>query len=135
MDETWYSKIEGQVITQVQYMLQGRENAPYPDLNITSKNQTDKPAVLPCMYIHELQPIEAGQDLDNVSVNAVIHTMEIQVWTDKGQTHCKGILTSAITEMKRMRYNIIALPTIITDNGLSWGAIRARRIVGAGDKL
>lgn len=135
MDETWYSKIEGNVITQVQYMLQSRDKAPYPNLVITSVNQTSKPATLPCMYIHELQPVEAGQDLDNVSVNAVLHTMEAQVWTDKGQSYCKDILTSTITELKRMRYNIVAFPTIQTNNGLSWGAIRARRMIGAGDTL
>lgn len=133
MDETWYSKIESQVISQVEYMLKGRVDAPYPNLNITSKNQETKPASLPTMYIHELEPIERGQDLDNSSINAVLHTMEIQVWTNVSQSECKSILTAAITELKRMRYSIIMLPTVKTYDGLSWGVMRARRIIGAND--
>lgn len=135
MDETWFSKIEGQVVTQVSYMLKYRDKAPYPDLNVTSVSQTAMPATFPTLYIHELEPVERGQDLDNVSVNAVLHTMELQVWSNKGQTDCKSILTAAIAEMKRMRYNIITFPTVQTANGISWGAIRARRMIGAGDKL
>lgn len=135
MDETWYSKIESTVISQVKYMLKDRADAPYPNLNITSKNQETKPASLPTMYIHELEPVERGQDLDNISVNAIMHTMEIQVWTNESQNECKSILTAVITEMKRMRYNIIMLPTVQTNDGLAWGVFRARRMVGAGDTL
>lgn len=135
MDETWYSKIESQVISQVEYMLKSRVDAPYPNLNITSKNQETKPASLPTMYIHELEPVERGQDLDNVAINAVLHTMEVQVWTNVSQNECKAILTAAITELKRLRYNIIMLPTVKTDDGLAWGAFRARRMIGANDTL
>jgi len=135
MDETWYSKIESTVISQVEYMLKARANAPYPNLNITSKNQETIPASFPTMYIHELDPIERGQDLNNVTVNAILHTMEIQVWTNEGQSKCKSILTAAITELKRMRYNIIMFPTVKTNEGIAWGVFRARRTIGAGDKL
>jgi len=135
MDETWYSKIESTVISQVEYMLKSRADAPYPNLNITSKNQETKPASLPTMYIHELEPVERGQDLDNATVNAVLHTMEIQVWTNASQNECKSILTAAITELKRMRYSIIMFPTVKTNDSLAWGVFRARRMVGAGDIL
>ena len=135
MDETWYSKIEGKVFTQVSYMLTGCADAPFPTLHCTSVNEAINPAKLPCMYLHELNPIEIGQDLDNVTVNAIEHTVEIQVWSNKGQSECKSILTAAINEMKKLRYNIVMFPTVKTDSGISWGVTRARRVIGAGDKL
>lgn len=135
MDETWYSKIEGEVFTQVSYMLTGRADAPFPSLHCTSVNEAINPAKLPCLFLHELNPIETGQDLDNVTVNAIMHSVEIQVWSNNGQTECKSILTAATTEMKRLRYNIVMFPTIKTENGISWGVLRARRVIGAGDKL
>lgn len=135
MDNAWYSKIEGQVFSQIEYMLKYRAEAPFPTLNCTSVNENIVPTQLPTLFCHELQPVEVGQDLDNISVNAVMSTIEIQVWTDKGQTECKSILVEAITEMKRLRYNIIMFPTVTTNNGISWGALRARRVIGAGDKL
>ena len=135
MDEAWYSKIESDVFTQVTYMLKDRADAPYPNLHCTSATEQVNPAQFPTLLLHELAPVETGQDLDNVSVNAVIHTVEAQVWTNMGRTECKNILTVTLTELKRMRYNIVMFPTIKIENGISWGAIRARRIIGAGDTL
>lgn len=134
MDD-WFSKIESTVVTQVSYMLKDRDKAPFPNLECTSVNENVNPAELPCLLLHELEPVERGQDLDNANINAILHTMEGQVWTNAGQTECKNILTAAITEMKRLRYNIIMLPTVKTESGISWGVFRARRMIGANDKL
>lgn len=133
MSETWYSKIEGQVFSQIQYMLKDRENAPFPTLNCTTVNENPNPADFPCLYLHELDPIERGNDLYNDSVNAVLHTIEVQVWTNEGQTSCKNIINTAVLELKRLRYNIIMLPTVKTSSGISWGVLRARRIIGSAD--
>lgn len=135
MDETWYSKLESKVFTQVSYMLKDRENAPFPTLNCTTKSQNDTPAQLPCLFLHELQPVETGQDLYNDAVNAVVHTVEVMAWSNEGQSHCKSILTAALTELKHMNYNIIMFPLVDTKDGLSNGVFRVRRIVGANDKF
>ena len=135
MSETWYSKIEGQVFSQIQYMLKDRENAPFPTLNCTTVNENDTPAQFPTLYLHELQPIETGQDLYNDAVNAVVHTVEVMAWSNEGQAHCKSILTETVTELKRLRYDIIMLPLVSTNDGLSNGVIRARRIIGANDSF
>lgn len=135
MDELWFTQLESKVFSQIEYMLKSRADAPFPDLKCTTVSQTAMPAHFPTMYIHELEPVERGQDLNNTTVNAVLHTVEIQVWTNKGQSNCKGILAKAIHELKRLRYNIIMFPKVSTNNGISWGAIRARRMVGAGDNF
>lgn len=135
MDELWFTQLESMIYSQIEYMLKVRADAPYPTLNCTTVNQNTMPTQLPTLYIHELNPVEKGQDLDNASVNAVLHTMEIQVWTDKGQSDCKNILAAALVEMKRLRYDIIMLPMVETRNGISWGTMRARRLIGANDTL
>ena len=112
--DTWYNKIKSEVVTQIEYMLKTRTDAPYPTLKITTVT---------------------GQDLDNATINAVNNTVIVQVWTNKGQTECEGILNATIAELKRMRYNIPAFPVVVTDSGISWGTIRARRIIGAADTL
>lgn len=132
--DTWYSKIKSEVVTQIEYMLKTRTDAPYPSLKITTVSQTVAPSEFPTLYLRS-ELVETGQDLDNATINAVNNTVIVQVWTNKGQTECEGILNATIAELKRMRYNIPAFPVVVTDSGISWGTIRARRIIGAADTL
>lgn len=115
-------------------MLTERDDAPYPDLKCTTVSQNTV-VNFPTLYLHELQPVEAGNDLDNTTVNAVLSTIEIQVWSNESEKHCKDILTAAIVEMKRLRFNVTMFPNVTTDNKIAWGVARFRRMIGAGDSL
>lgn len=132
--DSWFAEIESQVYTQVAYMLTEVEDAPYPKLKCTTKSQSTIVS-FPTLYLHELQPVEAGNDLENATVNAVLSTIEIQVWSNKSEKDCKDILTAAILEMKRLRYNVTMFPNVTTDSKIAWGVARFRRMVGAGDTL
>lgn len=127
----WFSRIQSKVFTQVQYMLKKQ----YSKLNCTTKNESETPATFPTLYLHELQPLEVGQDLQNESVNAIRCTIEIQVWTNTTEQDCRNILDSAVAEMKRFRFNISAMPIIQTANKISWGVIRCTRVIGNGDSI
>lgn len=130
MDD-WYSQIQSKVFTQVQYMLKKT----YPSLKCTTKNESETPASFPTLYLHELQPLEVGQDLTNTSVNGIRCTIEIQVWTNTTEEDCRKILNSAVTEMKQMRFNISAMPIVQTKDKIAWGVIRATRIIGNSDDI
>lgn len=134
VNEDWFSKIESTVFTQIEYMMTGCADAPFPGLHCTTKSQTTI-TNFPTLYLHELEPVERGQDLDNVTVNAVMSTIEIQVWANTTETDCKSILYKAITEMKRMRFNVIMFPSVTTSNKVAWGVARFRRMIGGGDTL
>lgn len=127
----WFSQIQSKVFTQVQYMLKKK----YPKLKCTTKNENETPADFPTLYLHELQPLEVGQDLTNESVNAIRCTIEIQVWTNTTEQDCRNILESAVTEMKRFRFNISAMPIVQTKDKIAWGVIRATRIIGNSDDI
>ncbi len=127
----WFSQIQSKVFTQVQYMLKKK----YPKLICTTTNESETPAKFPTLYLHELQPLEVGQDLQNESVNAIKCTIEIQVWTNTTETDCRNILDSAILEMKRFRFNISAMPIVQMSDKIAWGVIRCTRVIGNGDSL
>ena len=127
----WFSKIQGKVFNQVQYMLKKT----YPSLKCTTKNENETPADFPTLYLHELQPLEVGQDLTNDTVNAIRCTIEIQVWTNTTEADCRKIISSAVDEMKRFRFNISAMPMVQTTDKISWGVIRCTRIIGDGDDI
>ena len=130
----WFANIEESVLTQLDYMLAQRTDAPYPNLVVTSANQNQVTA-FPTLYIHELSPVEAGNDLNNQTINAVLETIEIQIWTNETEAECRQLMSSAILEMKRMRFNCTAFPNIQTDNKIAFGIARFRRMIGSGDTL
>lgn len=134
MKDNWFAEIESNVFTQVSYMLVERTDAPYPELNCTTVSQNTV-VHFPTLYLHELQPVEAGNDLLNESVNAVLSTIEIQVWSNVSEKDCKDIITAAVLEMKRLGYNVTMFPSVQTDSKIAWGAARFRRMVGSCDSL
>ena len=131
MDNTWFLQIQSKVFTQIQYMMKKK----YPALNCTTKSENGLPAEFPTLYLHELEPIERGQDLTNETVNAVLSTMEIVVYTNTTEDDCRKIMTEAVEQMKSMYFNIIAMPIVVTNDKISRGVMRCRRMVGNGDKL
>lgn len=131
MDNTWYLQIQDKVFTQIEYMMKKK----YPKLICTTKNENGEPAKFPTLYLHELTPIEKGQDLTNESINAVLATIEIQVWTNTTETDCRNIIAEAVNQMKSLQFDIIELPIVTTRGKLAWGAIRCRRMIGSGDKI
>lgn len=130
MDD-WYLQIQSRVFTQIQYMMKKK----YPDLNCTTRNQNGLPAIFPTLFLHELTPVERGQDLTNETVNAVLSTIEIQVWTTTTENNCRQIIGEAVTQMKKLQYNIIGMPIVEEDDKVNWGVIRCRRMIGNGDKI
>ena len=131
MDNNWYLQIQNKVFTQVEYMMKKE----YPKLICTTKNENGHPAKFPTLYLHELEPIEQGQDLANKSINAVLSTIEIMVWTNTTETECREIIGEAVNQMKALSFNIIAMPIVQVNDKVSTGVIRCRRMIGSADQI
>lgn len=129
--DNWFMQIQSRVFTQVEYMLKKK----YPSLICTTRNEKGTFAEFPTLYLHELTAIEQGQDLTNETVNAVLSTIEIQVWCNTTEDDCKKILSDAVNQMKLMQFNIIGMPIVTENDSIAWGVIRCRRLVGSGDKI
>ena len=126
-----FNEILSRVFTQVSYMMKKK----YPALNCTTKGENVGTAQFPTLYMKELAAVEMGNDLDNTTVNAVMCTIEIQVFTKNDEAKCKDIMNDAVLEMKRFRFNVTAMPIVETNNYISSGVARFRRVVGNGDNL
>lgn len=141
MSSTWFSQIESTVFTYIQYMLVEKSDAPFPNLNCTTKSenidlenpQTNTMAKFPTLYLHILQPIEQAQDLENDNINSVLATIEIQVFSNQSETEANKIMTSAISLMKNLRWNITMFPDPQTSDKISFTIARFRRLVTEGD--
>lgn len=136
MNDTWYSEIESNILTQIQYVLTEKLDAPFPELNCTTSSQNDTiegVAVFPTLYIHLLPPVEMGNDLENVSVNAVRATFDFQVYSNKSEDECMKILSQCIAEMKRLHFNVPMFPDPQTNDKKYFAIARFSRVIGSGD--
>lgn len=134
--DTWYSKIESTILTYLDYELSSRVGAPYPDMNCTTSSQAESIpdiTVFPTLYVHDLEPIEIGGDLEGYSVNAIRSSIEIQVFSNESENHCKEIMTSAIQVMKALRYRVTMFPNPRTNNKVYYAIARFTRVIGSGD--
>ena len=126
-----FSQILSRIFTQVSYMMKKK----YSTLNCTTKGENLGDAKLPTLYMRELPAIETANDLDNTTVNSILCTIEIQVFTKNDETLCKALMNDAVVEMKRFRFNVTAMPVVETQDTVSKGVARFRRMVGSGDIL
>ena len=126
-----FNEILSRVFTQVTYMLKKK----YKNLNCTTKGENVGTATFPTLYMRELPAVEMGNDLENKTINAVMCTIEIQVFTKDDETKCKAIINDAVSEMKRFSFNVTAMPIVETEDRISKGVARFRRMVGSSDNL
>ena len=133
MADMWYSQIESTVFTYVKYMLKGKQSAPFPKLNCTTKNQSANPSEFPTLYLHVLSPIEREQDLENDEVNAVQATIEIQVYSNESENETNKIMSNAISAMKSLQWNVTMFPDPQTSGKVSTAIARFRKLVVESD--
>ena len=131
----WYADIESTVFTIVQYNLKIKKDAPFPDLKCTTASASETPSSFPTLYLHELNPMETAQDLENTEINSILHSVEIQVFSNKSEVEVRNIMAAAIKEMKKLRYSVTLFPDPVTTNKISAAVARFRRAIAKDDIL
>ena len=131
MNESWFSKIEPYVLT----VFKKRMREKFPGLAITTDNMEIDERKFPMVHLHELEQVETGNDLTNVTVNAVLSTFQVQVYS-KSAAENKEIMTEAALQFKKLAFNIISMPiyTSERDKTVFFSVMRCRRVIGSGDK-
>lgn len=137
VSNTWFSEIESTIFTILQYLLAEKVDAPYPKLTCTTSSQNETVSGVgkfPTLYVHMLPPVEMGNDLDNITVNAIRATFELQVYSNKSEYEARKIMDACILEMKKLRFNVSMFPDPQTSNGVYYCISRFTRVIGSGDK-
>lgn len=131
--DRWYEKLESNIYTLVSYRtkreLDGKTSKA---IKFTNVGSSEANPYFPTCYMHELQPIESGQDVTGDSINAVVETMECVVYA-RDKAECRLILNEVVHQMKQLRFAVNAMPIISTDSNIHSGVARFRRLIGASD--
>lgn len=130
---TWFSEIESKVFSTVSYRLKRELRGKLSGtLKCTTDGASDSAPYFPTWYLHELEPMETGQDLTNDFVNALIETIEVQVYT-KSKSECELIMDETVVQMKALHFDVTAMPIVMSNTNVFTGKARFRRVVGGGD--
>lgn len=132
---SWYTEIEETVFSYVVYKLNKKGINVFctTEISKTSVDSNGNPTMFPTIYLHELQQVEVGQDLTNKSVNAVLSTIEVQVFT-KSKDDNKKYSGEVAEIMKALNYNATGLPIVANTGEYYLGAARYRRVIGSADR-
>lgn len=74
-----------------------------------------------------------AQDLENDEVNALLATIEIQVFSNVSEKEANDIMTTAISLMKKNRWNVTMFPDPQTSDKISYAIARFRKLVTESD--
>lgn len=131
MSETWFMKIEPSVFTIFKTRMSGK----FPDVFYTTANQDVNERKFPCVFIREVEQVETGNDLDNVTINAVRSSFRVQVFS-KTAAENRSIMAEAVLQLKKMRFNVISMPVFASerDKSVFLSDARFSRIIGGGDR-
>lgn len=130
MNETWFSEIEPKLFTAFEFRMKKK----FPGVYCTTAQENVTERKFPTVYFHELEQVEQGNDLVNETVNAVLSTIQVQVFSKDAQQN-KAIMNEAVRLMKQFAFNITSMPIYTTndDGTVSLSVCRCRRMIGYGD--
>lgn len=126
--------IETRVSSRIKNKLSGLKEI-YPDINFTTDNRLPDNPSFPTVYIHELLSVEKGNDLENVTINAVLATFQIEVYDTDSFESTKQVMNKVCEVMKSMGFSIISMPQFNNDDSYYRRVARFRRMIGSGDTL
>ena len=131
---SWYEQIEDNILSYVKTVLNGKGYKPRITsiLDKTVVDDDGVPKKFPTVYFHSLQPAEVGNDLENTDINAILTTIEIQVFSND-YNECQSLWSLTLDCMKSLRFNVPMLPITSKMGDYFSSVARYRRVVGAGD--
>lgn len=125
--------IESQIFSLIKAKFPDRVKKKYPDLNFTTSDKSATKPKFPTVYIHLMEPAEAGETLDGLSINAVTATFQIDVSDNQSQARADEVAREILHVMKTMRFKAITLPFHNNAGDVYRTTARYRRLIGAGD--
>ncbi len=133
MSDRWYEQVESRVLTLVRYRMQrALQGKTSKTIKFTSDGESDAAPYFPTCYIHALQAMETGGDLEGKTINAILETIEVQTYC-RDRQECILIMNEAVYQMKQLAFEAMAMPIVSTSSGVATGVARFRRTIGGGD--
>lgn len=124
--------LESIITTQLKVRVPRLTNNRYPNMSFTNEISDNTPS-FPNVYVHELEPAEIGNDLENQEIHAFRDTIQIEISTNVSKSDAKIVKNACINAMKALRYTLVSGGVYTKINNVHRYVIRVRRVIGSGD--
>lgn len=133
----WVTDLDNVILAMVKNKFPSDKKTKYglTSTSFTSKDISPTEAKFPKIKIKIVGLKEVGMDLDNVTINAVDATVQVDVVTNVKQSDADAIMGEIMDVFKGMRFNIPTMPISTQEDDIFRSTMRVRRIIGSGDKL
>lgn len=133
-NELWFASLSGVIFTQFKQRFKSLvTTTEYRKIKFTNTNSEIVPSHFPTIYLREADPVEDGNTLDGATINAIVETIQVEVYTNAQEKDTRTLMNKAILVMKQMRFGVATMPIYTTDHEMKHGVARFRRIIGADD--
>lgn len=127
--------IESRVFSRIRNKYPTELKTKYPDTYFTTSDRVATNPKFPTVYVHEMNPTEEAQDLENMTLNAITSTFQIEVTDNSSMSNATEVMNYVVGVMKTMRYGVISMPEFSNTTSVFRKVARFRRVIGSGDVL
>ena len=132
----WATEIDTTVLSRLRSRGYADLRKNYPNINFTDDDRAPIDPKFPTVFYINISSAERGQTLDGKSVNALLHSVQIEV-SDNSQTNAtvKAVMSKICDYMKDMRYEVVNMPFFQNTDNVRRMVARFRRTIGANDVI
>ena len=132
----WATEIDTTVLSRLRSRGYADLKKEYPNINFTDDDRAPIDPKFPTVFYINISSAERGQTLDCKTVNALLHSVQIEV-SDNSQTNAtvKAVMSKICDYMKDMRYEVVNMPFFQNTDTVFRMVARFRRTIGANDVI
>lgn len=134
MKNDWIFDIDDIVLADIDNYVSDELITEYPDLFFTSSDYNASDPSFPTVVVKCIDSREQGQTLEGDGINAIMYSIQIDVYANTKQQDAKKVMGSVINCLKELRFDIFSMPEF-NNTDVYRLTIRARRMIGANDIL
>lgn len=138
----WATEIDTTVLSRLRSRGYTDLKKKYTNINFTDNDRAQTTPKFPTVYYINISSAERGQTLDGKSMNALLHSVQIEVSdngtpvANKPQNYATKDVMSKICEyMKDIGYEIVNMPFFQNTDTVFRMVARFRRTIGANDVI
>lgn len=135
IDNEWAYDLETNLYSVIKSNALLKLQEHYPDIFITTEEESDDAPAFPAVLIQSLEPTETNEDLEADRINAINFTAQIIVQTNNSRSEALYIANCIADIYKQRMFKIKPMPFVRKENELWTATFRAKRKIGWNDIL
>lgn len=131
----WVQDIEATIFSIIKYKTEPTLKNKFPNIRYSTEQATEENVKFPHVYVHLLPMVEQGGDIEGKTVNAVMATFQIDITSNTTKSDVLSVSYKLIEALKQIGFIISMFPEASKENNVHRAVLRARRLIGNGDKI